>query len=74
MNLKKSTDELKTINDNTLTELEEKDLLIKKLNKVVGNREFEQPSKNNDDIDTLKRENSILATQLREMQEELAEN
>lgn len=74
MSLKKSSDELKSVNEATLNELEVKDKQIKEFNHILSSKGIERPNKNIDNIQTLKRENSILATQLREMQEELAEN
>lgn len=74
MSLKKSNDELTSVNEDTLNELEIKEKQIKELNNLLHSKGIEKPNKNIDNIQTLKRENSILATQLREMQEELAEN
>lgn len=70
MNLKKKTEELQDINENTLNELEEKNKIIEKLKKDNFSPNFNQEHR----AERLQKENSILASQLREMQEEIAEN
>ncbi|CAI2373055.1 unnamed protein product [Moneuplotes crassus] len=70
MNLKKSTEELQNINENTLNELEEKNKIIEKLKKDNSSSSFNQEHL----AERLQKENSILASQLREMQDEIAEN
>ena len=72
-NLKKTIDELKNINEKTLSELEEKDKRLRSLESQVKDKVWDR-SRNHDNIDILKRENSILATQLRNIEEELAES
>ena len=72
-NLKKTVDDLKAINEKTVSELEEKDKKFRSL-ELQSKEKLCDRSRNHDNMETLKRENSVLATQLRDIQEELAEN
>jgi hypothetical protein len=74
MNSKKSIDELKTLNEKTLNQLEEKNRQLVKFQNEVKHRNRDSDRYDRQNMETLKRENSILATQLRDMQDELAEN
>lgn len=74
MNLKKTTDEMKNVNDNILNELEQKNKQLKQYEKEINSKQRNFQDKDRHNMETLKRENSILATQLRDMQDELAEN
>ena len=74
MSLKKSTEELKNLNENTLDELESKNRKIEDLEYELTKHENIMDDMEKDTLETLKKENSILASQLRELQEEREEN
>lgn len=74
MNLKKSVDELKTINEKTLTKFEEASNKLKNCEKELQRVVQKTSIFDKQNMETLKRDNSILASQLRDMQEEMAES
>lgn len=71
MSLKETIDEMKSVNEGTLTKLETTTKRLKQLESEQ--RISEQETYGMQNAATLRRENSILATQLRDMQEEMAE-
>lgn len=72
-NFKKTIEEMKELNEKTLAELEFKSNKIKQLESEVTVK-FSKPIVSNENIETLRKENSLLANQLRDIQDELVEN
>ena len=65
---------MKKVNDKLLSQLEEKSNIIKQLESELSKRDLQKLHDEAKNIDNLRKENSILATQLRDLQEELVEN
>ena len=65
---------MKKVNDKLLSQLEEKSNIIKQLESELSKRDLQKLHDEAKNIGNLRKENSILATQLRDLQEELVEN